>query len=117
MKISQVPVCSLLIRWYLKAKRQIPVKVKLTMGTNHPFHLHVKSFGQEKSRRADGSRNDIYYYVEGMNGCDLVMQRCAEHNIKYNEDLFYFKGSNTFEGVVNLLHKVYLEFSEKDLVC
>ncbi|GFS74189.1 hypothetical protein TNCV_969491 [Trichonephila clavipes] len=49
MKISQVPVCSLLIRWYLKAKRQIPEKVKMTMGTNHPFHLHVKSFEQEKS--------------------------------------------------------------------
>ncbi|GFT53973.1 hypothetical protein TNCV_2442361 [Trichonephila clavipes] len=49
MKISQVPVCSPLIRWYLKAKRQIPEKVKMTMGTNHPFLLHVKSFEQEKS--------------------------------------------------------------------
>ncbi|GFS74150.1 hypothetical protein TNCV_969181 [Trichonephila clavipes] len=49
MKISQVPVCSLLIRWYLKDKRQIPEKVKMTMGTNHPFLLHVKSFEQEKS--------------------------------------------------------------------
>ncbi|GFT34678.1 uncharacterized protein TNCV_1536141 [Trichonephila clavipes] len=37
------------------------------------------------SRRADGSRNDIYYYVEGMKGWlrsrNEVMQRCSEHNI------------------------------------
>ncbi|GFX73385.1 retrovirus-related Pol polyprotein from transposon TNT 1-94 [Trichonephila clavipes] len=49
------------------------------------------------SRRADGSRNDIYYYVEGMKGWlrsrNEVKQRCAEHNVTYDKDLFDLKGS------------------------
>ena len=54
--------------------------------------------------RPDGSRTDIYYYEEGSNerlrSHNDIQKYCQNKGIKFNPDLFDFKGNNKFSGLV-----------------
>lgn len=55
--------------------------------------------------RKTGSRNDIYFFDEINNSQRLrspreVMEYCRDNNVIFNPDLFDFKGSNTYQGIV-----------------
>ncbi|GFY30254.1 retrovirus-related Pol polyprotein from transposon TNT 1-94 [Trichonephila clavipes] len=55
--------------------------------------------------RADGSRNDIYFYEVGksqrLRSCNEIKKYCKDRNLKFDENIFSFKGKDTFEGIVN----------------
>ncbi|GFW98518.1 copia protein [Trichonephila clavipes] len=55
--------------------------------------------------RADGSRNDIYFYEVGksqrLRSCNEIKKYCKDRNLEFDENIFSFKGKDTFEGIVN----------------
>ncbi|GFU27522.1 retrovirus-related Pol polyprotein from transposon TNT 1-94 [Trichonephila clavipes] len=55
--------------------------------------------------RADGSRNDIYFYEVGksqrLRSCNEIKKYCKDRNLEFDENIFSFKGKDTFEGLVN----------------
>ncbi|GFY02293.1 copia protein [Trichonephila clavipes] len=56
--------------------------------------------------RADGSRNDIYFYEVGksqrLRSCNEIKKKyCKDRNLEFDENIFSFKGKDTFEGIVN----------------
>ncbi|GFY10628.1 hypothetical protein TNCV_2194491 [Trichonephila clavipes] len=55
--------------------------------------------------RADGSRNDIYFYEVGksqrLRSCNEIKKYCKDRNLEFDENIFSFKGKDTFEGILN----------------
>lgn len=56
-------------------------------------------------KRPDGSRNDVYYYDENRKGrlrsLEDVKKHCKKENLKFQPDLFDFRGKNLYVGPVN----------------
>ena len=66
--------------------------------------LRKTTWVRKVSRRADGSRNDIYYYEEGkskrLRTKRDIAKYCKMNKLEYENDLFTFQGRNTYEGIV-----------------
>ena len=54
--------------------------------------------------RTDGTRTDVYYYEDGKNirlrSLNDVQKYCTENNIKFEPELFNFKGDYKYNGLV-----------------
>lgn len=70
-----------------------------------PVPINNVSWSRQTVPRKNGSRNDIYYYVDGsksrLRSHNDVKNYCETHNIPYDKSKFDFSVKNTFSGNVN----------------
>lgn len=75
---------------------------------------------RKASKRSDGSRNDIYYYIEGsksrFRSLNDIEKYCESHGIKFEKEFFDFSGKNEYSGKVTSNCDDTLEENEANLI-
>ncbi|GBO10568.1 hypothetical protein AVEN_267283-1 [Araneus ventricosus] len=69
------------------------------------FSEKVVNWIRKPVPRTDGKRTDIYYYEEGkkqrLRSLKEVKDYCSENELKFQPNLFNFKATDTYSGIVS----------------
>ncbi|KFM74814.1 Copia protein, partial [Stegodyphus mimosarum] len=82
-----------------------------------PKEVSDLNWQRKAVKRPDGTRTDIYYYVEGTDtrfrSHNDIEKYCEARNIKFEKDKFDFSGRNEYSGKVNFVEQETSSVSEE----